>query len=76
MNNDRDKGLYNKFTIIRNDGQSEPEMKHHNCDYFVLDITHDKFAKNALIAYALACEGEYPQLARDIRSKFNGSNSQ
>lgn len=70
MNNNKDKGLYNKFTVIRNDGSSEPGMKHHNCDYFVLDITHDKFAIKALFAYANDCKDEYPLLAQAILDKL------
>lgn len=64
---DKDQGIYEKFTVIRNDGKSEPGQKHFGCQYFVLDITHDPFAKAALLAYADACEDEYPLLAQDIR---------
>lgn len=60
-------GIYGKFTVTRNDGQSAPGEKHERCDYFVLDITHDPFALPALQAYAEACRaGGYAQLADDL----------
>ena len=65
-------GIYNKFIVMRTDGQSEIGQKHDGCDYFVLDLTHDKFAKSAIVAYAHACEKEYPMLAADLRAKLKG----
>lgn len=65
---DKTRGLYNKFRVERTDGTSKPGGKHHGCDYFVLDVTHDPFAIPALSAYAEACEKEYPLLADDIRA--------
>jgi hypothetical protein len=65
---EKTKGLYNKFFVIRTDGSSEKGCKHHNCHYFVIDITHDKYAKYALNAYADACEAEFPNLANDLRN--------
>lgn len=41
-------GLYAKFIVRRTDGSDAPGGKHHGCDYFVLDVTHDKHAKAAL----------------------------
>lgn len=64
--NKKARGLYNKFTVTRTDGKSEPGQKHADCEYFVLDLTHDKFAPSALRAYARACSGEYPFLAEDL----------
>jgi hypothetical protein len=67
---DKTKGLYNKFcTIERTDGGSAPGKKHHNCEYFVLDLTHDEFAPIALAAYAAACRKKYPLLAEDLLEK-------
>ncbi len=64
----RPTGLYAKFkTIERSDGRSAEGEKHHGCQYFVLDITHDKFAPAALEAYAEGCQLEYPELARDLK---------
>lgn len=65
-------GLYGKFHIERTDGRSALGEKHEHCNYFVLDITHDKYAKDALLAYAKACEGEYPFLADDLRMTVLG----
>lgn len=47
---DRARGLYNKFRVERVDGK---QKKHANCDYFVLDVTHDPHAIPALLAYAM-----------------------
>lgn len=63
---DRTRGLYNKFNVTRTDGTSEPGQKHDDCQYFVLDVTHDPFAAAALNAYSDACRGEYPALADDV----------
>jgi hypothetical protein len=66
--NDKDRGLYQKFSsITRADGSSEPGGKHHGCSYFVLDLTHDQYAAAALHAYADACEQDFPALAADLR---------
>jgi len=67
MENDTKRGLYGKYYVERADGGSRPGKKHNGCFYFVLDTTHDKYAKPALKAYAEACEVEYPELAKDIR---------
>ena len=64
-------GLYQKFVVTRTDGSSEVGGKHHDCDYFVLDMTHDKFAAAAIKAYADACDAEYPLLALDLRMKYS-----
>lgn len=63
-------GIYNKFNVTRMDGKSEEGQKHHDCKYFVIDMSHDKFAAPALLAYADACEREYPILAQDLRALF------
>ena len=63
---DKTRGLYNKFTVTRNDGSSDPGGKHFGCEYFVLDLTHDKHAAAALRAYAESCAAEYPLLAADL----------
>ncbi len=67
-------GLYAKFIVNRTDHRDLPGYKHYNCDYFVLDLTHDPFAGAALSAYAGACEAEYPQLAADLREKVRVMN--
>ena len=67
---DRERGLYEKFIVLRSDGSSGPGGKHEHCKYFVLDLNHDKFAAAALDAYATACEGEFPRLAFDLRTTY------
>ena len=66
-----DEGVYKKFVVYRADGESAPGRKHDGCSYFVLDLNHDKFAKPALIAYAEACNEEYPELASDLLLMVN-----
>lgn len=61
---DAARGLYDKYRVERKDG--DPEDKHYECRYFVLDMTHDRYARIALLAYAGACEDEYPLLAKDL----------
>lgn len=63
------RGLYGKFFVERTDGRSAPGQKHDGCEYFVLDLDHDKHAGPALEAYAASCDSEYPALAADLRAK-------
>jgi len=66
---DHARGLYEKFRVERRDGSSGPGGKHERCEYYVLDLVHDKHALPALIAYAACCEEEFPKLAEDLRQK-------
>ncbi len=60
-------GVFRKFDVRRTDGTDQkPGDKHFNCVYFVLDVSHDKFAAAALRAYAEACHDELPELAGDV----------
>jgi len=63
-------GLYGKFRVYRTDGSSDLHCKHHGCEYFVLDWTHDPFTLPAADAYAQACEATHPELAADIRKRL------
>lgn len=63
---DRNRGLYNKFVVQRTDGTDVSGGKHKDCEYFVLDLTHDPFALPAIRAYADACHEKYPKLAEDL----------
>lgn len=63
---DETRGIYRKFKIERTDGSSGPGGKHEECAYFVLDLKHDKFSRDALRAYMGACRREFPALAEDI----------
>jgi hypothetical protein len=66
------KGLYPKYTVIRNDGRDKPGEMHEGCEYFVIDLTHDPLAVAPLEAYAeKASEAGYHDLARDLRLKAN-----
>jgi len=66
---DSERGLYKKFEVRR----IRATEKHMNCEYFVLDLNHDKFAMSALTAYAAACKEEYPQLAQELLIKIHKS---
>lgn len=63
---DRDVGLYGKYIVRRADGRSDPGEKHYLCEYFVLDLKHDRHARTAILAYAESCKKEYPALAADL----------
>lgn len=67
---DAKRGLYLKYTVYRNDGSSGPGKKHDGCEYFVLDLHHDKHAMAAIRAYLLSCRKEFPALADDLRDKM------
>ena len=64
-------GLFRKFDVRRVDGSDAPGGKHHGCRNFVLDVDHDPFAAAALGAYAAACEAFLPELARELREKWD-----
>lgn len=68
---DKTRGLYSKFRVRRADGTSEPGKKHYGCEYFVLDLDHDKHALAALAAYEASCREEFPLLAEDLRVLLN-----
>ncbi|KWK44250.1 hypothetical protein [Burkholderia ubonensis] len=65
-----EQGLYRKFDVRRVDGSDQPGGKHHNCEYFVLDLNHDGYARAALRAYARACAAEFPVLATDLIARY------
>lgn len=65
----RSRGIYEKYRVERTDGSSASGGKHEGCEYFVLDMGCDPHAIPALLAYAESCKTDYPQLARDIRSR-------
>jgi hypothetical protein len=69
---DERRGLYRKYHVERTDGSSKPGGKHARCDYFVLDLVHDKHARLALFAYVESCKDEYPQLATDLQARALG----
>lgn len=67
---DKTRGLYDKFRVLRTDYSDQPGGKHHGCEYFVLDLTHDPHAWAALGAYAASCGPDYPLLQRDLLQKI------
>jgi hypothetical protein len=71
IDQDQNRGLYSKFHVSR---RNDPEHRHDNCRYFVLDINHDPHARAALQAYADSCREKYPKLADDLmRDVSDGS---
>lgn len=66
---DEQRGIYRKYEVRR---LGDEVGKHSGCEYFVLDLTHDKFSVPALIAYGNACASEFPMLAKDITFKVHG----
>lgn len=61
-------GLYRKFEVKRVD--PEAQARHEGCDYFVLDLAHDKLALAAIDAYEVAADrAGYHALAEDLRLK-------
>ncbi len=66
----KDRGLYDKFRVFREDGTDKGGCKHEGCRYFVLDLTHDSHALPAIKAYAESCKQEYPLLSNDLMDIF------
>ncbi|MFZ6767809.1 hypothetical protein ACO0LM_12065 [Undibacterium sp. Di26W] len=64
-------GLFGKFTVLRNDGKDARGEKHHDCEYFVLDVSHDPHAKPALAEYAKACRQTHPSLSADLIRRYD-----
>lgn len=64
-------GIFRKFDVRHTDGSSEPGGKHHGCEYFVLDVDHDRHAKAALNAYVLSCQISHPKLAKDMAARYD-----
>jgi hypothetical protein len=63
---ERSIGLYQKYVVQRADGSSAPGGKHEACDYFVLDLVHDRLALVAVKAYADQCRYRFPLLHLDL----------
>lgn len=70
MENDTGRGLYRKYDVRR---LNDPDGKHSQCNYFVLDLDHDAHAKAALRAYARSCQRTFPRLAEDLRQIADGN---
>ncbi len=63
-------GVFRKFDVRRMDGQHKEGCKHYECEYFVLDVTHDQHAKAALAAYAQNCSVTHPVLSKDMIARY------
>mgnify|MGYP001568427043 CR=1 FL=1 len=59
-------GWHKKYDVRRTDGTDEPGGRHFGCVLFVLDLTHDMAARNAMRRYVQLVEMERPALAADI----------
>lgn len=60
-------GLYRKFNVTRVDGRDMPGGDREGARYFVLDLTNDKHAFAALLAYIESAKDDLPELANDLR---------
>jgi hypothetical protein len=59
-------GVFRKYHVRRVDGRDAPGGDRHGDEHFVLNLTRDPHAVPAIAAYARSCEGEFPQLAKDL----------
>lgn len=66
---DEQQGCYRKYIVTRTDG--DPTGKHADCEYFVLDLKHDPFARQALVTYAHCCAVSHPELSLDLIERHN-----
>lgn len=63
----KNRGFIKKFFVKRADGRQRQGEKHHNCDLFVLDVTHDIHAIPALRAYSKSARKDgYELLSNDL----------
>lgn len=56
-------GLEHRYNVEK---VNDPEGKHSDCRYFVLDPQHDKTAWLALEEYAWQCRKSNSELSRDL----------
>lgn len=57
-------GLEDRYTVHR---KHDTDGKHAECEYFVLDLTHDPIARRSLLAYASTAQAEeFEALSRDL----------
>lgn len=55
--------LYDKYEVRKKWGITDP-----NAEYFVLRVDKDPYAREAILAYATACEVTDPELAKELRA--------
>lgn len=75
VDRDEDRRFYQKYNVQRLNRLNDRTGRYDGCEFFVLDLDHDRYAKIALLAYAGACEEEFPLLSRNLleRCKRMGS---
>lgn len=57
-------GLGQKYIVLR---LNDEVGKHDACEFFVLDLEHDRHTQPALRAYADSVESENPSFASELR---------
>lgn len=62
------RGLYKKYVVVRRDLRDLPNGDKADAEYFVLDVKHDKRARDALAWYAKECFSDNPILSVDLLS--------
>ncbi|MEU9805478.1 hypothetical protein [Mycobacterium sp. NPDC050853] len=69
---DEQRGLYRKYELFRvgDDGEHRYQVFD---PFFILRYATDRYARVALLAYAEACEAEFPELAMDLRAAVTRS---
>jgi hypothetical protein len=72
MPNNKAEGIIEKFfPPVRLDGTSAAGEKHDGCDYWILDLSHDRFALPALANYRYWVKlNGYDALAADLDVKI------
>lgn len=59
-------GLINKYCVTREDGRDVEGEKHDECQYFVLDLTHDPVARDCAVRYSRHIRRDDPELAQEL----------
>ena len=62
----KDGPIYGKYHVSRVDGRDQAGGDKDDAKYFVLDLAHDRYAREAMMYYAFKCVDEFPELAADI----------
>jgi hypothetical protein len=71
---EKDEGLHEKYSLTR---LEDPQGKHADCRYFVLDPKHDLIARYALATYAEEAERQgYAPLAAELHEWMDSLNTE
>lgn len=60
-------GYYEKYNVSRKDGRDQPGGDREGAQYFVLDLSHDRFARLAMNVYLAVSRSELPALTQSMR---------